>query len=82
MICALEVHVCFWVICALEVHVRVFLGLMRSGSDGLVKVWTVRTNECVATLDQHTEKVYIDHYTHTLCSESKVWVLYGGRCGQ
>ena len=33
-----------------------------SGSDGLVKIWNVRTNECVTTLDQHTEKVRI----HTL----------------
>ena len=28
-----------------------------SGSDGLVKVWTIKTNECVTTLDLHTEKV-------------------------
>ena len=28
-----------------------------SGSDGLVKVWTIKSNECVATLDKHTEKV-------------------------
>ena len=27
------------------------------GGDGLVKVWTIKTNECIATLDQHTEKV-------------------------
>ncbi len=31
---------------------------MFSGSDGLVKVWTIRTNECVSTLDEHTEKVW------------------------
>lgn len=35
----------------LTVHV------LFSGGDGLVKVWTIKTNECVATLDQHTEKV-------------------------
>lgn len=29
-----------------------------SGSDGLVKVWTVRTGECVATLDAHTERIW------------------------
>ena len=29
-----------------------------SGSDGLVKIWTIKTNECVSTLDEHTEKVW------------------------
>lgn len=29
-----------------------------SGSDGLVKIWTIKTNECTATLDEHTEKVW------------------------
>lgn len=28
-----------------------------SGADGLVKLWTVRTNECMATYDQHGDKV-------------------------
>lgn len=28
-----------------------------SGADGLVKLWTVKTNECIATYDQHEEKV-------------------------
>ena len=32
--------------------------LVSSGGDGLVKLWTVRTNECVATMDGHTEKVW------------------------
>ncbi len=30
----------------------------HSGSDGLVKVWTIRSNECAATLDGHTERVW------------------------
>ena len=30
--------------------------VLCSGSDGLVKIWTVKTSECVATLDLHTEK--------------------------
>ena len=33
------------------------LASLLSGSDGLIKIWTIKTNECVATLDQHTEKV-------------------------
>ena len=31
--------------------------LVSSGNDGLVKVWTIRTNECVTTLDSHEDKV-------------------------
>lgn len=27
------------------------------GADGLVKLWTVNTNECIATYDQHEDKV-------------------------
>ena len=28
-----------------------------SGSEGLLKLWTIKTNECVKTFDQHLEKV-------------------------
>ena len=35
-----------------------------------MKVWTIKTNECVATLDQHTEKVkrgdMIELYIYTM----------------
>ena len=31
--------------------------LVSSGNDGLVKVWTIRTNECATTLDGHSDKV-------------------------
>lgn len=31
---------------------------MSSGADGLVKLWTIRTNECEATMDGHTNKVW------------------------
>lgn len=34
------------------------LYLCCSGSDGLVKLWTIKTNECVATMDEHTEKIW------------------------
>ena len=29
-----------------------------SGSDGLVKLWTIKTNDCVKTLDAHQDKVW------------------------
>ncbi|KAI1883949.1 hypothetical protein AGOR_G00221340 [Albula goreensis] len=32
--------------------------LLSSGSDGLVKLWTIKTNECVKTLDAHQDKVW------------------------
>lgn len=35
-----------------------------SGSDGLVKLWTIKTNECVKTLDAHQDKVWGLHGTH------------------
>ncbi|KAF3948649.1 hypothetical protein CMV_025384 [Castanea mollissima] len=28
------------------------------GADGLVKLWTVKTNECIATYDKHEDKVW------------------------
>ncbi|KAI3687031.1 hypothetical protein L1987_80721 [Smallanthus sonchifolius] len=28
------------------------------GTDGLLKLWTVKTNECVATYNQHEDKVW------------------------
>ena len=31
---------------------------MSSGADGLVKLWTIRTNECEATMDGHSDKVW------------------------
>jgi len=34
------------------------LQLMSSGGDGLLKLWTLRTNECETTLDSHTDKVW------------------------
>lgn len=32
--------------------------LVSGGADGLVKVWTLRSDECEATLDAHTDKVW------------------------
>ena len=31
---------------------------MSSSSDGLIKVWTIKNNNCVATLDGHEDKVW------------------------
>ncbi|KAF4792020.1 Transducin beta-like protein 3 [Turdus rufiventris] len=32
--------------------------LLSSGSDGLLKLWTIKTNECVKTLDGHEDKIW------------------------
>lgn len=30
---------------------------MSSGADGLLKLWSVRTTECVNTFDEHEDRV-------------------------
>lgn len=32
--------------------------LVSGGADGLLKLWTLRSDECEATLDAHTDKVW------------------------
>jgi U3 small nucleolar RNA-associated protein 13 len=32
--------------------------IVSAGSDGLLKLWTNKTNECVTTLDNHTDKIW------------------------
>ncbi|KAK7588272.1 hypothetical protein V9T40_005517 [Parthenolecanium corni] len=32
--------------------------IVSCGNDGLVKVWTIKNNECVSTLDKHASKVW------------------------
>ena len=32
--------------------------LLSSGSDGLIKLWTIRTNECESTIDAHDDKIW------------------------
>lgn len=32
--------------------------IISCGADGLVKLWTVKSNECVATYDHHEDKVW------------------------
>lgn len=41
-----------------------------SGADGLVKLWTVKSNECVATYDHHEDKVPVEPL---LCSSFSVF---------
>ena len=31
--------------------------MMSSGADGLLKLWSVRTTECVNTFDEHEDRV-------------------------
>ena len=45
--------------------------LISSGSDGLIKFWTIKTNECVNTFDGHTDKVL--HVVAQLTAQ--VWAL-------
>lgn len=35
-----------------------FLLTLHSGSDGLLKLWTIKNNECVKTMDEHVDKVW------------------------
>ena len=42
----------------LKLFVRRSAQLVSSGSDGLVKLWSLRTSECVSTLDGHEDKVW------------------------
>ena len=41
----------------LFLNVRLTFCLILSGSEGLLKLWTIKTNECVKTFDQHLDKV-------------------------
>ena len=34
------------------------LQLISSGSDGLIKLWTIKTNECESTMDGHDDKIW------------------------
>lgn len=49
-----------------------------SGSDGLLKLWTIKSNECVRTLDAHEDKVWglhcnrLDDHAITGGSDSRI----------
>ena len=38
--------------------VIVYIPFHHSGSDGLMKLWTIKTSECVKTFDGHQSKVW------------------------
>ena len=40
------------------------LFIFCSGSDGLLKLWTVKSNECVKTLDEHEGKAWAMAVSH------------------
>uniref|UniRef100_A0A2K6FPT8 Transducin beta like 3 n=1 Tax=Propithecus coquereli TaxID=379532 RepID=A0A2K6FPT8_PROCO len=65
--------------------------LLSSGSDGLVKLWTIKNNECVRTLDAHEDKVWAGWMTVPLpvpatpvSSSGRLWAPRGaagvGQC--
>jgi U3 small nucleolar RNA-associated protein 13 len=41
--------------------------LVSTASDGLVKLWNIREEECVKTLDGHEDKVGPEHNSMVLC---------------
>ena len=41
--------------------------LASSASDGLLKLWNVRTEECIATMDNHEDKVSSLNPSVTCC---------------
>ncbi len=46
---------------------------ISSGSDGLIKIWNVKTNECINTMDEHVDKVKLNiSYTVSVCCFLKV----------
>uniref|UniRef100_A0A8C2IC04 Transducin (beta)-like 3 n=1 Tax=Cyprinus carpio TaxID=7962 RepID=A0A8C2IC04_CYPCA len=47
--------------CSFALVTRLYSLSFFSGSDGLVKLWTIKTNECVKTFDAHQDKVWALH---------------------
>lgn len=47
------------------------------GSDGLLKLWTIKTNECVKTFDEHQDKAWALE-----CNEEEDMVVTGGEDSQ
>ena len=55
------------------VYIAVYMAMhcfICSDSDGLIKLWTIKTSECVKTLDDHSDKVKIAPVLN--CSSYKV----------
>lgn len=47
--------------------------ICSSGSDGLLKLWTIKSNECVKTLDAHEDKVWA-----IACDKNDDTIITGG----
>lgn len=51
-----------------------------SGSDGLLKLWTIKNNECIKTFDDHDDKVWAitpakeEDYVTTAGADSTIMV--------
>ncbi len=51
--------------------------LISTGSDGLVKLWSIKSNECVGTFDEHDDKLW------ALCvSKDETKFVSGGADGK
>lgn len=49
--------------------------LVSSSSDGLVKLWNIKDEECVKTLDNHEDKVCYESTAPSADANHKVWAL-------
>ena len=51
--------------------------LISTGSDGLIKLWSIKSNECVGTFDEHDDKLW------ALCvSKDEMKFVSGGADGK
>ena len=41
----------------IAIFIKTYVFFIASDSEGLVKLWTIKTSECVKTLHEHTDKV-------------------------
>lgn len=68
--CGMRIYVADFILSSiLFLIARVITSINVSGADGLVKLWTVKSNECVATYDHHEDKVPVEPL---LCSSFSV----------
>jgi U3 small nucleolar RNA-associated protein 13 len=49
--------------------------LVTTSSDGLVKLWNIKDEECVKTLDNHEDKVGSTGVTSRVIVDPQVWAL-------
>lgn len=41
-----------------DIYIYIYFLLPLSGSDGLMKLWVIKSNTCVSTMDEHEDKVW------------------------